>query len=258
MLKSRIPLTLLPLGKKLGIEVLPPWTSIFPLTTKTKSPVNSFLVKLMRVGSYANIYELASLIYFRVQVLAFNASLGTPQCFNCQRYKCSSTPTMWLKGILEAANLPHTQLQMDASSDSRSCITLKKALWNQWDNVRPAPPHYAAFRLRFWSQPLHARLLQLPLRRQLQLPRPWYQLEPAQEGGPVRYNLCPYALRTPDHCSLTFFPNSQTGCLCCAWSCPAFHLPEVGNRVAGTSSPWRYSATRHSRFPRNSDSILGT
>lgn len=43
-------------------------TSTSPLTTKSHSPAYSYMVKLKRLGSYASVYEVRTLIYIKVQV----------------------------------------------------------------------------------------------------------------------------------------------------------------------------------------------
>lgn len=61
--------------------------SVSLLLTWDKFPINSFLVKLRKIGSLETICSLKSFLYIRVQVHSFNVRSGPPQCYSCQRYR---------------------------------------------------------------------------------------------------------------------------------------------------------------------------
>lgn len=178
-------------------------TSVTLLRTREKFPVNSFLVKLRKVGPFQTIYRLTTFLYLRVQVRAFNARPGPPQCFSCQRYghsssfchlppRCVACGGEHRGGCQKPRETPATCCNCAGThpANYRGCTAFKTALRKQRDNDRkvntsrqpaaPArarreeihPPASSQARRRLQSLTVPLLLPPPSLRRRSRQPRP--------------------------------------------------------------------------------------
>ena len=66
-------------------------TSVVPLLSgDRKRKSNSFYIRIQKVGSFAEVYNMETILCLRVQVRAFSSKPGPSQCFQCQRFGHSS------------------------------------------------------------------------------------------------------------------------------------------------------------------------
>ena len=120
-------------------------TSVVPLLSgDRKRKINSFYIRIQKVGSFADVYHLETILCLRVQVRAFNSKPGPSQCFQCQRFGhssafCKMPPRCVRCGEAHNENCPVVKPQPATCcncggshpANFRGCNHFKKALKKQ-------------------------------------------------------------------------------------------------------------------------------